>query len=45
VSLFETLERQREMSPALGRHERVNLVDDHRIDERSASRAFEVRSR
>ena len=30
--LFEALERQREMSAALGRHERVNLVDDHRVD-------------
>ena len=35
---FEPLERQREVRAALGRHQRVDLVDDHRIDRRAAPR-------
>ena len=30
--LFEPLERQREVRAALGRRDRVDLVDDHGLD-------------
>ena len=38
---FEPLERQRQVRAALGRHERVDLVDDDRVD--GAQRLARVR--
>ena len=36
---LEPLERQRQVRAALGRHQRVDLVDDDRVDRRAAPRA------
>ena len=30
--MFQSLERQNQMRPTLGWHQRMNLVEDHRID-------------
>ena len=43
---FQPLEREREVRAALGRHERVDLVDDDRVEPTAAtSRACDVSSR